>query len=279
MRLTASIEQYSRHPLAEAIREEAIKRKLILHGASEIREPPGEGLVGKVGTSAIRVTNRRKLLSTRPELEAVIAPTVGGLECVVLVDEVYAGTLRFRDRPRLGGRSFIQHLKPKHHFARVILLSGDRESEVKYLAEAVGIEEVCANQTPEQKLAFVRELTANARTLFVGDGINDAPALTAATVGLAFGQNSDITTEAAGAVIMDSSLAKVDEFFHISRRLRAIALQSALGGMALSLAGMLLASLGWLPPVAGAIAQEIIDILAILNALRVAIPPKVLSDY
>ncbi len=279
LRLMASIEQYSRHPLAEAVREEATKHKLLLHAASEIREPPGEGLVGKVGTNSIRVTNRRKLLSTRPELEPIIAPTVGGLECVVLIDEAYAGTLRFRDRPRSGGRSFIQHLKPKHHFARVMLMSGDRDSEVRYLAEAVGIDEVYANQTPEQKLAMVRDLTANARTLFVGDGINDAPALTAATVGVAFGQNSDVTTEAAGAVIMDSSLAKVDEFFHISRRLRTIALQSALGGMALSLVGMLLASLGWLPPVGGAIVQEIIDILAIFNALRVAIPPRTLSDF
>jgi cation transport ATPase len=78
---------------------------------------------------------------------------------------------------------------------------------------------------------------------------------------------------------MDSSLAKVDEFFHISRRLRSIALQSALGGMALSVVGMLLASFGWLPPVGGAIAQEVIDVLAIFNALRVAIPPRSLSDF
>jgi cation transport ATPase len=103
--------------------------------------------------------------------------------------------------------------------------------------------------------------------------------LTAATVGIAFGQNSDITAEAAGAVIMDSSLQKVDEFFHNSRRLRAIALQSAIGGMALSLIGMGFASLGMLEPVAGAIAQEVIDVLAVLNALRVAIPPKSLTDY
>jgi P-type E1-E2 ATPase len=150
---------------------------------------------------------------------------------------------------------------------------------VRYLAERVGIAEVHAGQTPEQKLQIVRHETQRANTVFLGDGINDAPALTAATVGIAFGQNSDITAEAAGAVIMDTSLEKVDELMHISRRMRSIALQSAIGGMALSAIGMIFAAAGYLPPVAGAIAQEVIDVLAVANALRVAIPPKSLSDY
>jgi P-type E1-E2 ATPase len=160
-----------------------------------------------------------------------------------------------------------------------MLVSGDRESEVRYLADQVGIKEVYAGQTPEQKLELVREETKRANTLFLGDGINDAPALTAATVGITFGQNSDITAEAAGAVIMESSLGKVDEFLHVSRRLRSIALQSAVGGMALSLAGMVVAAAGYLPPVAGAIAQELIDVLVVLNALRMAFPPRTLTDY
>jgi heavy metal translocating P-type ATPase len=279
LRLAASIEQYSKHPLAEAVCAEAKRRHLLLIDATEIREPPGEGLQGRVGDRSVRITNRRKLLSSRPELEAGISPTKSGLECVVLIDEGYAGALRFHDQPRPGSGRFIHHLKPKHHFARVLLLSGDRESEVRYLAEAVGIDEVYASQTPEEKLTLVKQLTEDTRTLFVGDGINDAPALTAATVGLAFGHHSDITAEAAGAVIMDTSLLKVDEFFHISRRLRSIALQSAVGGMALSILGMGFASVGWLPPVGGAIAQEAIDILAVVNALRVAFPPRSLSDY
>src|SRR5204863_3973132 len=118
-----------------------------------------------------------------------------------------------------------------------------------YLAEHVGVTELHARQTPEDKLAIVRAETARAPTLYVGDGINDAPAMMAATVGVAIGQNSDVTTEAAGVVIMDNSLRKVDGFVHVSRRMRTIALESAVGGMALSLAGMLCASAGWLTPV------------------------------
>ena len=160
-----------------------------------------------------------------------------------------------------------------------MIVSGDRESEVRYLAEQVGITEIHASQTPEQKVDIVRSETERANTVFVGDGINDAPALTAATVGLAFGQNSDITAEAAGAVILDTSLEKVDEFMHISRRLRSILLQSAIGGIALSGVAMGLAATGYLPPVAGAITQEVIDVFTVLNALRVAFPPKTLTDY
>ena len=159
------------------------------------------------------------------------------------------------------------------------MVSGDRASEVAYLAERVGITEVFASQSPEQKLELVRKETKNAPTVFLGDGINDAPALTAATVGIAFGNNSEITGEAADAVILDSSLEKVDVLMHIGQRMRRIALQSAVGGMALSIVGMLLGAAGLLSPVTGAMAQEVIDVLAVLNALRAAWPPRVLSDY
>jgi P-type E1-E2 ATPase len=147
------------------------------------------------------------------------------------------------------------------------------------LADIVGIKHVVFSQSPEQKLDIVRNETKSAKTVFLGDGINDAPSLTAATISIAFGQNSDITGEAAGAVILDSSLLKVDELLHIGSRMRKIALQSAIGGMLLSMVGMAFAGLGYLSPVMGAITQEIIDALAVLNALRAAIPPKTLSDY
>ncbi len=275
----ASVERYSKHPLAGALIEAAEAAGEPTREASRIIEPPGEGLCGTVACRTIQITSREKLVAQHPQLEESLPPNADGLECVALIDDRYAATFRFRDQPRAEGAAFINHLRPKHHLDKVMLVSGDRASEVHYLAEQVGIDEVFAGRTPEQKMELVREETRRAKTVFLGDGINDAPALTAATVGIAFGQNSDITAEAAGAVIMDSSLLKVDEFFHISRRMRRIALQSAVGGMAASLVGIVVAAAGYLPPVAGAIVQEIIDVIAVLNALRAAIPPKTLSDY
>jgi len=277
--LVASLERYSKHPLSGAILEAAGAAGATLVEASSIAERPGEGMRGTVAGHTIQITSRKRLVAQQPSLEGILPPVTGGLECVVLIDDRYAATLRFRDLPRAEGASFIRHLSPRHRFDRVMLVSGDRESEVRYVAKRVGIGEIYFGQTPEQKVNLVREATRRAKTVFLGDGINDAPALTAATVGIAFGQNSDITAEAAGAVIMDSSLLKVDELFHISRRMRSIALESAIGGITLSLIAMVVAAAGSLPPVAGAIVQEVIDVVAVLNALRVAIPPRSLSDY
>ena len=276
--LAASLELYSKHPLARAILARAKEEGLHLQQASQISEPPGQGLRGTVSGHQIRLTSRSKLVSQNVSGAEHLPPVSGGLECVVVVDSRFAAAFRMRDAPRAEGHSFIQHLGPNHHFQRVMIVSGDRESEVRYLAEQVGISEVHAEQSPEQKLAIVRQETAARKTLYVGDGINDAPAMMAATVGMAVGQNSDVTAEAADVVAMENSLKKVDEFMHISRRMRSIALQSAVGGMALSLGGMVFAATGHLSPVAGAICQEIIDVLAVLNALRAAFSPKVISD-
>ena len=279
LRLVASLERYSKHPLSEAILNEAKRRKVTLGDAAKVEERPGQGLRGVIDGRSIRVCSRKQLLESLPEAAEKLPPAVGGMECVVAIDDQLAATFQFRDEPRREGASFVEHLGPKHQFDRVLIVSGDRESEVRYLADRVGITEVYSAQSPEQKVAIVREETSRAPTVYLGDGINDAPALTAATVGIAFGQNSDITAEAAGAVILDTSLSKVDEFFHISRRLRTIVLQSAVGGMALSLVGMAFAAIGYLPPVAGAIMQEVIDVLAVVNALRVAFPPSTLIDF
>ena len=276
--LAASLELYSKHPLARAILAEAKAAGLQLQQASKVSEAPGQGLRGTVGEHEVQLTSRGKLIAERVPGAEHLPPIVGGLECIVVIDGQFAAAFRLRDAPRAEGRSFIKHLEPKHQFQHIMILSGDRESEVRYLAEQVGISEVQAEQSPEQKLTIVREETAREKTLYVGDGINDAPAMMAATVGMAIGQNSDVTAEAADVVAMENSLKKVDEFMHISRRMRSIALQSAVGGMLLSLAGMMFAATGFLAPVAGAITQEIIDVVAVLNALRAAFPPKVISD-
>jgi len=276
--LVASLERYSKHPLARAILDAAKEAGIQLPEATEVGEQPGQGLRGANTGHQLQITSRNKLIAQKVPGANQLPPVAGGLECVVVIDNRYAAALRFRDAPRAESRSFVSHLGPKHHFARVMIVSGDRESEVRYLAEQVGITEIHAQKSPEEKLAIVRQETAKAKTLYVGDGINDAPAMMAATVGMAIGQNSDVTAEAAGVVIMDNSLKKVDEFMHISRRMRFIALQSAVGGMALSVIGMAFAATGHLSPVSGAITQEVIDVLAVLNALRAAFPPNVIHD-
>ena len=275
----ASLERYSRHPLSEAILAGAAARALVLVDAAEVSERPGDGLRGRIGEHSVQVTGRAKWLAAVPSDEAMLPAQTGGLECVVAIDGKYAATLRLRDEPRSEGTSFVRHLNPRHGFTRVMLVSGDRESEVSYLAARVGITEVHAGQSPEDKVALVRAETLKAPTLFMGDGINDAPALTAATVGIAFGQASDVTAEAAGVVILDSSLSRVDELLHIGRHMRRVAMQSAVGGMALSVGGMLLAAFGLLPPVEGAVMQEVIDVLAVANALRTGSTPGVLTDF
>lgn len=275
----ASLERYSRHPLAGAIVEAHRLTGQGFDEVSQISEPAGQGLKGVIGGRQVMIFSRKKLAGQGLEGELKKIPEMSGLECLMVIDGVLAAQFLFHDEPREEGQSFIQHLNPRHHFGKIMIVSGDRESEVKYLADRVGITTIHAGKSPEEKIRIVREETLQAKTIYLGDGINDAPALTAATVGIAFGQNSDITSEAAGAVVMDASLSKVDELIHIGGRMRTIALQSAVGGMALSVIGMIVAAGGHLPPVAGALAQEIIDVFAVLNALRAAFPPKDLTDF
>ena len=276
LRLGASLEQYSKHPLAGAILRAAEERGIALQSAESISEKPGEGLHGLVAGHEVVVTGRKKL---RPEQAALLPESASGLECVVLVDGEVAALVRFHDRPRVESKPFVGHLRPKHDVTELMILSGDRDAEVQHLADVVGIEDVRAGLTPEEKLAIVRERTSHGPTLFLGDGINDAPAMLAATVGVALGQNSDITAEAAGAVILEPSLGRVDELLHIGMRMRRIALESAVGGMALSAVGMAFAATGLLPPIWGAIGQEVIDLLAVVNALRASVAGRALRDF
>jgi len=282
----ASLESYSKHPLAEAVVQAAAAGSVRLLDVEELAEKPGRGLSGRVqrrdgGATPhdVVITSRQKLPLVDAAGAARLPPVAGGLECVVVVDGTTEALLRFRDSPRADGRPFVSHLRPAHGLSRVMLVSGDRESEVRWLADLVGITEVHAGIQPEGKLKIVEQAVAEAPTLFVGDGINDAPALAAATVGIAMGAASDVTSEAAGAVVMDTALERIDELLHIGRRLRAIALQSAVGGMAASIVGMGLAAAGLLPPAIGALFQEAIDVAAVLNALRVSWDPGSLSDY
>jgi len=266
--VVAAIERYSRHPIAGAIIEAANRYQYALPEVDWIREEPGAGLRARVGERTILITGRHHA----PSQFSLPPPASTGLESIIVVNDCYAATYRFLDAARADSRMFVGHLGPTHGFTRVLLVSGDRQGEVGRLAQAVLIDHVYAEQSPEQKVEIVQRETRTAKTVFIGDGINDAPALLTATVGIAFGRNSDVTTEAARVVIIDSSLSKVDTLMHVSYRVRRVALQSALGGMLLSTLGMAFAAVGVLGPAAGAIVQEVIDLAAVLNALRTAAP-------
>ena len=270
-----SLERYSKHPLAQAIQDAARARGLVPESVSEINERPGEGLSGVVGGRKVWITGRHNVRKANVQLP----PVTSGLECVVFMDGVYAGTCQFHDRPRKESGLFVKHLGPRHAVSRVLIVSGDRDEEVRRLAQDVAITEVYSAKSPEDKIAIVRDEASRAATLFLGDGINDAPAMQAATVGIAFGAQNDVTMEAADAVVLETSLGRVDELIHIARRMRRIALQSAVGGMTLSLIGMVAAAAGFLPPMGGAIAQEVIDLAAVLNAVRAALPGGALTDF
>lgn len=168
-------------PLSEAIVRAGRATGEGVLEVTEISEKPGRGLTANVAGRALKITSRKQFGRELPAEVALLPPLAGGLECVVIIDGHYAATYRFRDEPRAEGAAFIGHLGGKHQIERAMLLSGDRESEVKYLAGRVGIQNVLADKSPEEKLEIVQAETALRKTIYVGDGINDAPDLRAAT--------------------------------------------------------------------------------------------------
>jgi len=274
----ASLENYSRHPLARGILEAARQRQVAVFSPTNVVEHPGDGLRGTIEGHVVHVTGRKKAEARYGPLPALL-PCTSGLECLIYVDGKFAAQLSFADELKDESQPFVQHLGPKHRAQRLILLSGDKESEVRHIAALVGIDETYFSKSPEEKLAFVQEETRHHKTLFVGDGINDAPSMLAATVGVALGSGNEAISESADAVVLDASLRKIDELIHIGRRMKAISLQSAVGGILLSAVGMIAAATGHLSPLSGAIAQEVIDLIVVLNAIRVPIVKPGLADF
>lgn len=279
LELAASLSQYSKHPLSQAIMREAHRRGTPINPVDEVHEPPGKGIYGKIHGQAVALLGRALFLKANPDQQDLLPPHMPGLETIIVRDNKYLATIRFRDLPRGESSQFLKHLHGKHGISRVVLLSGDRREEVENIARSLGISEILAEKQPEEKLEFVRDVTSKQRTLYVGDGINDAPSLIAATVGVALGQQHDILVESADAVVLENSLNKVDELIHIGSHMRKVALQSALGGMGMSVIGMIAGAFGILTPIQGALIQEGIDLFAVLNALRAAKSPSRLSDF
>ena len=278
--LSAGVEQGSGHLLARTVVEETRSRGIAPAGGRDIVEAPGQGVTGSADGHEVGVGGWAFVTGRYPGVDAGLRALLGGddgaeLRAYVAVDGRAAGIIEFADRLRPELEGFMPRLR-KLGFRRVVLLSGDDQANTEAVARAMGIEEAHGELLPADKAAYVRRLvTAGEKVLMVGDGTNDAPALSTATVGVALASGGGgITAEAADAVILTDDPSRVETAVAISRRTVRLARQSIWAGLGLSGVGMIAAGLGWLPPVAGALAQEAIDVAVILNALRASFPPQ-----
>ncbi len=270
LRSAASADQLSPHVLAEAIVTEALRRGLELSLPTDVAELPGRGVtatvdgvqvtVGKLPADAVIAAWARTMLNR------------ARLDCAAIAWVSYAdepvGAVLLRDPLRRQAPRTVRRLR-EAGLKRLIMLTGDRPEPTREIAAILGLDEVRAEQTPADKFAAVRDESARAVTVMVGDGINDAPALAAATVGVAMGaRGTTASSEAADVVLTTDRIDRLADAMDIARWSRRIAMQSAVVGMCLSLIAMVIATLGWLPPAPGALLQEGIDVAVILNALR-----------
>lgn len=270
LRTAASVDQLSAHVLAEAIVTEALARGLRLTMPTDVVEEPGRGITATVGDHRVDVG---KLSSDEPTARwaaAVVnrARLDSAAIAWVSIDSEPAGAVLLRDPLRRHAPRTVRRLR-EAGLNRLVLLTGDRAEPAREVATVLGLDEVYAQQSPADKVAAVRVERERAVTVMVGDGINDAPALATATVGVAMGaRGATASSEAADIVLTTDRLDRLADAMDIARWSRRIAVQSAVAGMGLSLLAMVIAAMGWLPPAAGALLQECIDVAVILNALR-----------
>ncbi|MDT0268615.1 heavy metal translocating P-type ATPase [Streptomyces sp. DSM 44915] len=272
LRMAASVDQYSPHVLARALVDEARSRSLELSAAREVAEEPGRGARGVVEGAVVSVGRREEGGGEPPawaraaENRAVLD---GAAVVWVAVDEDLVGAVLLKDPLRTDAPRTVRRLR-EAGIRRILMLTGDRPTPAREIATVLGLDEVRAEQSPPQKVDSVRSEQDAAVTVMVGDGVNDAPALAAADIGVAMGATgAGASSEAADVVLTTDRVDRLADAVTIAGRARRIAVQSAVGGMALSLAAMVVAAFGLLPPAAGALAQECIDVAVILNALRV----------
>lgn len=281
LRHAAAIEMGSGHLLARSVVEEAARRGVAIPPATDIVEHAGRGVTGRVDGHRVSVGNRALVADLHPDaraaLAAHVAPSTGGLRAYVAVDiparPPALGVITFGDRMRADLPAFFARLR-ELGLDRTVLLSGDHAENVAPIAASLGITDARGDLLPDEKVAAVRALEASGRrVLMVGDGTNDAPALSAATVGVALAAHGGgISAEAAGVVLLADDVTRVEDAVRIGKRAVAIARQSIVAGLILSGGAMVVAAMGFIPPTAGALLQEGIDVAVILNALRAARP-------
>lgn len=272
LRLAAAVENHSGHLLGRSVVRAASTQGISLAIAEGVTEEAGRGVRGDVGGRDVCVGARRFVAACAAAAEP--APTGGdpstpGLRAFVVVDGRWEGYLEFADRLRPGLPAFFNELRALG-ITRTMLLSGDSASHTAAVARDVGIADARGELLPGDKVAVVNELVqAGERVLMVGDGTNDAPALSAAQVGVALAAHGGgITAEAADVVLLTDDVTRVADMIRLSRRTLRIARQSIRVGLGLSAVAMVVAALGYIPPVVGAALQEALDIAVILNALR-----------
>jgi heavy metal translocating P-type ATPase len=273
LRIAGSLEQASHHVVAAAIVEATTAKRLKLTIPSEVRETMGSGLEGVIDGQAVRVGSYQMVHGARkPETWAVRtlrrAAWRSALSVFVAVNGRTIGAILLADELRRETPRAVHSLRAAG-VARIVMVTGDRADTAETIAAALDLDAVLAEREPADKVDAVATEQRQCPTVMVGDGINDAPALAAANVGIAMGaRGASASSEAADVVILVDRLDRVSDAVAIARRTRSIALQSILAGMALSGLAMCFAAVGLLPPIAGALTQEAIDVAVILNALR-----------
>ena len=278
LRYAAAIEQGSSHLLGRVLVEVAEAAGMRLPPATSSQEAPGQGVFGVVEGHAIRVGGHSFVEPHCDRASVDAFPVVSSestLRAYVEIDGRLAAIIEFADEIRPELPRLLESLR-KRGLRRPILLSGDHASVTRAFGDAAGIQEVYGDLLPADKAQFVTDLRAKGNAvMMIGDGINDAPALTAANVGVALaGHGAGITAEAADVILLVDSLDRVSDAVDIASRTMRIARQSIRVGLGLSVVAMGVAAFGALPPVAGAVLQEAIDVAVILNALRSAREPR-----
>ena len=281
LRLAGAVELGSGHLLARSVVEAATRGGLTLPTASDVVEAPGQGVTGRVEGREVAVGALSYIGRTHPAAVATLERMLiegPRLRAYVTVDGAPFGVIAFADRLRDGLPALIARLRGLG-LARTVLLSGDHGENVAPIARELGITEAHGDLLPGQKVEAVKALEREGRrVLMVGDGTNDAPALSAATVGVALAAHGGgISAEAAGVVLLVDDVTRVEDAVRIGQRTVAIAKQSIIAGLLLSGAAMVFAALGFIPPTVGALLQEGIDVVVILNALRAARDPGAAS--
>jgi heavy metal translocating P-type ATPase len=269
LRLAAALDQASQHPVAQAVVAAAKTRDLVLPIPSEVTEIPGEGVTGQVEGRAV-IVGGADFVARRIGHPAGDHPAgaAGSVLVAVAVDGKMAGHLVMADPLREGTGAMLAGLR-RQGITRILLATGDRAAVAERITKDLGLDRVRAGLTPDMKVQLVLDERKSRPVMMVGDGVNDAPALAAADVGVAMGaRGAAASAEAADVVLLVDRVDRLGQGIEIARCARRIAVQSVIAGIGLSVAGMIAAAFGYLTPVQGALLQEAIDVAVILNALR-----------